>query len=133
MASEHRIVYFDGHCNVCNAFIDFLIRRDRKRILKYTPLQGETARAHLSAALVRDVSTLVMEDEKGNITTESTAAIKTIASLGGVYSLMHVFLWVPKGIRDWVYRWIADHRYMWWGKRDTCRLPTAEERAQFLD
>jgi len=126
-----RIVYFDGVCNVCNAFIDFLIRRDHKRILKYSPLQGEAAKVRLPADLVSSLSTLVLEDEQG-VSTQSTAAIKTIASLGGVYGLMSVFLIVPRFLRDWVYRWIADHRYLWFGKRDTCRLPTPEERAQFL-
>lgn len=126
-----RIVYFDGVCNVCNAFIDFLIRHDRKRSLKYSPLQGETAKGRIPVDLISNLSTIVLEDG-GVISTQSTAAIKTIASLGGVYSLMSVFLIVPKFLRDWVYRWIADHRYLWFGKRDTCRLPTPEERAQFL-
>lgn len=129
--STERVVYFDGHCNVCNAFVDFLIRRDHRRRLKYAPLQGETARARLPIDLVTDLSTMVLE-EPDRISKESTAAIRTIGHLGGMYSLMFVFLIVPRFIRDYVYRWVAAHRYLWFGKRDTCRLPTAEERAQFL-
>jgi predicted DCC family thiol-disulfide oxidoreductase YuxK len=127
-----RIVYFDGECNVCNAFVDFLIRRDRRRILKYAPLQGETARAHLKPELASALSTMVLEDERGAIYLESSAAIRTIAALGGLYSFMWIFLIVPRFLRDGVYRWVANHRYLWWGKRDTCRVPSAEERAQFL-
>lgn len=130
--TPQRIVYFDGVCNVCNTFVDFLIRRDHKRILKYAPLQGETAKKRVPAELISSLSTVVLEDEHGVLSTESTAAIKTIASLGGVYALISVFLILPKFLRDWVYRWVADHRYLWFGKRDTCRLPTPEERAQFL-
>jgi predicted DCC family thiol-disulfide oxidoreductase YuxK len=126
-----RIVYFDGHCNVCNRFIDFLIRRDRRRLLKYAPLQGDTARRHLPPGLLTDLSTMVLEDENG-VSIESTAAIRTIAYLGGFYGLIAVFLIVPRFVRDWFYRWVAAHRYLWWGKRDTCRIPTPEERAQFL-
>lgn len=127
------IVYFDGHCNVCNAFIDFLIRRDRRRLMKYAPLQGSTARAHLPAALVNELATMALEDEKGLVVTESSAAIRAIAALGGAWLLISAFLLVPRFLRDSVYRWVASHRYLWFGRRDTCRMPSAEERAQFLD
>lgn len=126
-----RVVYFDGHCNVCNAFIDFLIRHDKRRRLKYAPLQGETAKARLPAEMVTSLATMVLEEDN-RISVESTAAIKTIAHLGGIYSLMSAFLLLPRFLRDWVYRWCAGHRYLWFGKRDTCRMPTAEEREQFL-
>jgi predicted DCC family thiol-disulfide oxidoreductase YuxK len=126
------VVYFDGYCNVCNRFIDFLIRRDRRHILKFAPLQGTTARARLPAGLVNEVSTMVMQED-GAISVESAAAIKAIASLGGVYSWTRIFLLVPRFLRDGAYRWVANHRYQLFGRRSTCRLPTAEERAQFLE
>ena len=128
-----RIVYFDGYCNVCNAFVDFLIRRDSKRLLKYAPIQGATAKKNLPAELVVSISTMALQDEDNQIYTESSAAIRTIAYLGGIYSLMKIFLIVPPFVRNFVYRWVADHRYLFAGRRETCRIPTAEERAQFLD
>lgn len=127
-----KIVYFDGYCNVCNRFIDFLIRRDHKRELKYAPLQGATARARLKKELTERVDTMAFEVD-GRVSTESSAAIQCIGELGGVYRWMRVFLLVPKVLRDGAYRWIANHRYRYFGKRDSCRIPTAEERAQFLD
>jgi predicted DCC family thiol-disulfide oxidoreductase YuxK len=127
-----RVVYFDGYCNVCNAFIDFLIRRDRKRLLKYAPVQGVTAKENLPAEVVQNISTMALQDN-GKIYLESTAAIRTIAHLGGIYSLMSIFLIVPPFLRNWVYRWVANHRYLFAGRSETCRVPTAEERAQFLD
>lgn len=127
------IVYFDGHCNVCNAFIDFLIRRDSRRVMKFAPLQGSTARARLPAGMIDDMSTMALQDETGAVVTESTAAIRTLAALGGLWSLMKVFLLVPRFLRDSIYRWIANHRYLFAGRRDTCRVPTLQERAQFLD
>lgn len=127
-----RIVYFDGLCNLCNGFVDFLIRRDHRRLLKYAPIQGTTAAANLPASLRDDLATMALQDE-GRLMTESTAAIHTIAYLGGVYSLMKLFLIVPEFIRNAVYRGVANHRYLIAGRRETCRLPSAEERAQFLD
>lgn len=127
-----RVVYFDGHCNLCNSFIDFLIRRDYRRILKFAPLQGPTAVANLPAHLRNGLSTMVLQDE-GRIMTESTAAILSISYLRGVYALMKLFLIVPEFIRNGVYRGVANHRYLFAGRRETCRLPSFEERAQFLD
>jgi predicted DCC family thiol-disulfide oxidoreductase YuxK len=126
------IVYFDGQCNVCNAFIDFLIRRDHARALKYAPLQGTTAAKRLPPGLNSDLTTMVYEVD-GRIFTESTAALETLAALGGGYRLAKVFLLVPRFLRDGVYRFVAHHRYLFAGRRETCRLPTPEERAQFLD
>src|SRR5436190_9048971 len=94
------IVYFDGLCNVCNAFIDFLIRRDHRRVMKYAPLQGKTAEKNLPAGLRTDLSTMVLQQVGESIVTESTAAIRSIAYLGGVWSLMKVFLIVPRFVRD---------------------------------
>lgn len=131
-ADSKNIVYFDGYCGVCNRFIDFLIRHDRARALRYAPLQGATARARLPAELVNDLSTIVYE-ENGKLTTESTAAIRVIAKAGGFLRLMIVFLAVPRFLRDWAYRWVANHRYLFAGRRETCRLPAPQERSLFLD
>jgi len=126
------IVYFDGLCNVCNKFVDFLIRRDSARVFKFAPLQGSTARARLPADKVNDLSTMAFQDGD-RIYFESGAAIRALAALGGVWSLMRIFLLVPSFVRDFVYRWVADHRYLFAGRRDTCRVPSAEERTQFLE
>lgn len=125
-----KIVYFDGYCNVCNAFVDFLIRRTDD--VKFASLQGSTAEQRLPASFTSAVSTMVFESE-GRTYQESSAAIRALAEIGGVWSLMKIFLLVPPFVCDAVYRWVARHRYLWWGKRDTCRVPSAEERARFLD
>lgn len=126
-----KIVYFDGYCNVCNRFVDFLIRRDSKRKLKFASLQSATAEQRLPHKYSAEVDTMVFEDN-GKIHEKSGAAIRSIAQLGGIYALMNVFLAVPRPLRDGFYMWVANHRYLWFGKRDTCRMPTPEEKQQFL-
>lgn len=126
------IVYFDGFCNVCNRFVDFLIRRDRRRRLRYAPLQGRTAMQNLPPAAVQSVSTMALQ-EGSRVSYESTAAIRSIALLGGVFWFVKLFLLIPRFARDFVYRWVADHRYVFAGRRETCRMPSVEEREMFLE
>ena len=126
-----KIVYFDGYCNVCNRFIDFLIRRDRRGLMKFASLQSQTAQSRVPAHYTSTVDTMLLEDD-GRLYSESSAAIRSIALLGGIFSLMKLFLLVPRFLRDGVYRWVANHRYLWFGKRQSCRMPTDEERARFL-
>ncbi len=126
-----KVVYFDGYCNVCNTFVNFLILRDKKRVLKFASLQSATAQKRLDARYSQDVDTMVFEDE-GKITDRSTGAINAVAALGGIYSAVSIFKLVPRFLRDGFYNWFAGHRYLWFGKRETCRVATPEERAQFL-
>jgi len=124
------VVFFDGVCNLCNAFVDFVIRRNS--VFRFSSLQGKTASQSLPAALVRDLPSVVLVSH-GIVYIESTAALKVLSQLGGLWPLMAVFYLVPKMLRDSIYRWIGRHRYTWFGKRETCRLPSLEERSRFLD
>jgi predicted DCC family thiol-disulfide oxidoreductase YuxK len=127
-----RIMYFDGHCNLCNGAVDFLIRRDHQARLKFASLQGETARTRLPAEVVQNLGTMVLA-EGDKLYTESDAALRAAAQVGVGYSfLAHVLLWIPSFVRNPVYRFIARNRYRWFGRRDTCRLPSPEERQRFL-
>jgi len=130
--SKMAIVYFDGHCNLCNGFVDFLIRRDAAGTLKFAPLQGKTAAERLLEAARAELSSVVLEDETGHYH-ESEAALRAIAHLGGAYALARALLIFPRFARDPVYRLVARNRYRLWGRSNTCRLPTPKERAHFLD
>jgi predicted DCC family thiol-disulfide oxidoreductase YuxK len=127
------IVFFDGHCNLCNRFIDFLITRDHARRLKFAPLQGRTAAAELGPEFNPTAPDTVVLKSAGKVYIRSTAAILTLAELRGIYVLAKIFLFIPRFIRDWAYRVIATNRYSWFGRRDTCRLPSEAEKAQFLE
>jgi predicted DCC family thiol-disulfide oxidoreductase YuxK len=147
------VVYFDGVCNLCNGFVDYLIRRDKAGVLRFAPLQGATARLRLTADVRDSLSSVVFEDDAnvakggiavnalgggagggGKVSLRSEAALRAIAAIGGLHRGVLIFLWiVPTGLRDWVYNRVADNRYKWFGQRDTCRLPTAWERSHFLD
>lgn len=130
--STPAVVYFDGVCGLCNRFVDFVLARDRARRFRFAPLQGATAANRFGDPGVVDPASIVYE-EGGVLCDRSTAALRIVAGLGGIWSLVAVFGLVPRPIRDAVYDWVARHRYGWFGRREECRLPTPEERAVFLD
>ena len=126
------VIYFDGYCGLCNGFVDFVLARDRARRFRFAPLQGTTARARFGDPGDVDPTTILLEEE-GTVFQRSTAALRIITALGGIWRLAGLLRLVPRFIRDAVYDWIARNRYGWFGKRDSCRLPSPEERAVFLD
>ncbi len=125
------IIFFDGFCGICNRFIDFLISRRTGKHLYFSPLQGDAAKALLPQEYLAQ-DTIIFKTEK-KIYIKSTAALQIIASLGGLWKLVLIFLIVPAFIRNFVYDVIARNRYKWFGKKEACRIPTPAERAQFLD
>jgi predicted DCC family thiol-disulfide oxidoreductase YuxK len=127
-----QIIFFDGVCVLCNGFVDFVLSRDSERIFKFAPLQGETAKRTLPEHFTKDMSTVVLWSQ-GQIFQRSDAALMILVQLGGIYSLARIFWILPQALRDLCYRLVASQRYHWFGKKDSCRLPTQEERAMFLD
>jgi predicted DCC family thiol-disulfide oxidoreductase YuxK len=128
------VIIFDGVCNLCNASVDFVIRRDRRGQFLFASNQSEAGRALLSRFGVApgDVQSVYLV-EGDRIASRSTAALRTARRLGLPWSLAAAFLAIPRPLRDVVYDFIARNRYRWFGKKETCRLPTPEERARFLD
>lgn len=126
------VIFFDGVCNLCNWIVDFLIRRDKKRVLRYAPLQGTSAKQLLKPELFEALPSVVFLDKNGAYQ-RSAAVIRAASKLGGLWSLFIVFLIIPRPVRDAIYNWIGRNRYRWFGKRDSCRLPTPEERTMFLE
>ncbi len=129
--TSHPIIFFDGVCGLCNRSVDLLLRWDTKGLLRFAPLQGATARAMLPEEQVRDLDSLVLKDAKG-IHRRSDAALLALEHLGGGWRTVALLRWIPRVLRDAVYGLVARHRYRWFGKRHSCRLPTAAERERFL-
>jgi predicted DCC family thiol-disulfide oxidoreductase YuxK len=127
------IVYFDGVCNLCNRFVDFLVRHDRKRRYRFAPLQGETARRRLPHALTGPAPETIVLESGGELRFRSDAALAIISGLGGAWRTFGALRVVPRGVRDGAYQWIARYRFKWFGKRDTCRMATYQESSLFLN
>ena len=130
---EHPVILFDGVCNLCNFAVDFVIRRDPEARFRFASLQDDFGQHILreNGLPSSELSTFVLV-EQGQIYTKSTAALLVARHLGAPWPVTQIFLIIPRPIRDWVYGLIANNRYRLFGKRETCRLPSPEEKARFL-
>jgi predicted DCC family thiol-disulfide oxidoreductase YuxK len=135
-SGEHPVVLFDGVCNVCNRSVNFIIGRDPRARLRFAALQSNAGRRLLEglgrAIPEGDPDTIVVV-EGGRLYEQSAALLHIARYMHGAWPLLGAFLVVPRPLRDAVYRWAAARRYRWFGKSDTCRIPTQELRARFLE
>lgn len=128
------IVIFDGVCNFCNRWVNFAIKHDKKKKLKFTPLQGKTAHELLPAFGIDPTAiTSVIIIDKGKAYTQSSAVFRICKYLNGGWKLFYGLIIIPKFMRDFFYNIIARNRYKWYGKRDECMVPTNELRERFLE
>ncbi len=148
------VLFFDGVCGLCNHFVNFVLSRDRRATIRFAPLQGETSsrwdvsqkgtleeqNSQASVTLPSSsrlaaphFDTVVWLDHEGRAFVRSAAAIRVLWQLGGFWKFVGVLLWlIPRPLRDVGYRCVSASRYRLFGKKETCRLPTPNERSRFL-
>lgn len=131
---EQPVILFDGICNLCNKAVNFVIKRDKKSVLKFATLQSDLAAKILSDKnfLFTDLNSFVFIEE-GVVYVRSTAALRVCRYLNGLRPLMYGFIIIPISIRDLIYNWISRNRYCWFGKKETCMIPTQDVKARLLN
>ena len=127
------VIYFDGVCNLCTGTVQFVLKRDKRKVFRFASLQGEGGRKMLNAHKLpaQHYQTFILE-EGARIFTRSTAALRVFKLLGGAWSLLYVFMIIPAFIRDAVYNFISNNRYRWFGKKEECWLPSPEWENRFI-
>ncbi len=134
MSDAFPVILFDGFCNLCNASVQFVIRRDRRGRFKFAALQSEAGQAMVREAGGGEVtldSVLLIAD--GKIYQRSAAALRIARRLDGCWPVLFVFIIIPPPLRDFIYNWIARNRYRWFGRREECMVPTKELNERFVD
>lgn len=128
------IIFFDGVCNLCNGSVDFILKRDPKETFRFASLQSPIAKDLLKRESVdlNNMRTIILLNN-GKVFYRSNAILEILRQLTAPWPVFYVFKLVPRFIRDGLYNLISKHRYSWFGKRDTCRIPSAGERARFLE
>lgn len=128
------IVFFDGICNLCNSSVNFVIARDSKAFFKFAPLQSDCASEKLKKI---HIDSLELESiiflSNGKIYRKSRAALEIARKLNGLWPMMYGFIIIPSFIRDIFYSLIAKNRYKWFGKQDSCKIPTPELADRFIN
>jgi predicted DCC family thiol-disulfide oxidoreductase YuxK len=124
---------FDGVCNLCNRSVQFILKRDRRGIFRFASLQSPLGQSLLKrSGLPADQLDSFVLVENNKVYTRSTGALRVLRQLGGAWSLLSIFRIVPRQWRDAVYNWIARRRYRWFGKTDSCWLPSPKWADRFL-
>ena len=126
---KQRVIIFDGVCGFCNKSVDTLIRIDTQKRFHYTSLQGEFVK---SLTLQKNIDSIVFY-ENGTLYYKSTAILKILRSLGGIWIFTNLFYFIPRVIRDYIYDFIAKYRYKIFGKMESCRMPKKDELDLFIN
>ena len=127
------ILLFDGHCNLCNAWVHFIVKRDTEKIIRFASLQSKAGRQMLEKHKIEEnyiESIVLFEEERFSVS--SSAALRTLSYFDGWERHLIFLSVVPRSLRDLVYRFIAKNRYKWFGRREQCMVPTAELSKRFL-
>ncbi len=127
------IVLFDGVCNFCNSSVNFIIRHDKKAHFKFAPIQSDVGKA-LCEKLAIDVQKIdsIILIENDQFAVKSSAILRITKKLNGAYPLLSGFIIIPVFVRDAVYDLIARNRYKWFGKKESCMIPTPDVKERFI-
>ena len=134
MDKGEKIILFDGICNLCNRAVKFIRKHDPKQQYRFGSLQGKAGQDYLKRFGVKGFplkSILLVEDDK--LYTASSAVLRICKYLCGGLQAIYIFIIIPKIIRDPIYFFIANRRYKWFGKKDSCWVPGPEDVNLFLD
>ena len=131
---KEKIVLFDGVCNLCQSTVQFVIKHDHRKKIRFASLQGEFGQQILkehNLPLTNYNSFLFLEN--GKLHMKSGAALRLSRYLDGVWPLFYILIIIPPFLRNAVYGFIANNRYRWFGKQESCWLPTPDLKQRFLN
>jgi predicted DCC family thiol-disulfide oxidoreductase YuxK len=131
---NHQIILFDGVCNFCNFWVNFILNRDKNDIFRFTSLQSAMGQELLKkfSLHTNGFETFLLIDGDDHYI-KSTAALKILKHLNSFLKILYPLIFLPKFLRDPFYTIVANYRYNIFGKRDVCRVPTDEEKEKFLE
>lgn len=129
-----KIILFDGVCNLCDSAVQFVIQHDKKDVFRFTALQSELGQEILKHIGInpKNIDSIILYEPGVAYYYKSSAAIQIARSLGGFLHFGTIFRIIPTAIRNRLYDYVAKNRYKWYGKKESCMIPTPELKAKFL-
>ncbi len=134
MIHENPIILFDGICNLCNSSVQFVLKHDKQKLFHFASLQSTGGQALLKKYHLPETnfnSFVLIKNGKPFL--KSTAALMVAKELAGIIKTLYIFIIVPAFIRNAVYNIIAKNRYKWFGKQESCMMPTPDLQSRFLN
>ncbi len=134
LPKNKKIILFDGVCNLCDRFVRYVIRHDKKDIFRFVALQSELGQEILKHIGIdpKNIDSVVLYEPGSAYFYKSSAVIEIVKEFGGLFHLGVVFRVIPTALRNSIYDYVAANRYSWYGKKDSCMMPTPELKAKFL-
>ena len=132
---DKKIILFDGVCNLCESSVLFVIKHDTKDIFRFVALQSDLGLAivkHIGLD-TKNIDSVILYEPGIAYNYKSAAALEIAKNLGGFFHFGTVFKLIPNGLRNLLYDYIAKNRYLWYGKKESCLLPTEEIKSKFLE
>jgi len=130
---QSNILLFDGVCNLCNGAVQFLIERDTESKIKFAALQSEFGQSFLKKfnLSIEDFNSVILI-QGDHYFIKSTAALKVVKNVSGVWRHLYYLIYIPRFLRDFIYDLIAKSRYRIFGKRENCMIPSPEIENRFF-
>ena len=135
LPKDKKIILFDGVCNLCNTAVQFIIKHDKKDVFRFVALQSELGKEILNhiRADPKSLDSIILYQPGFAYYYKSEAAIEIAKNLGGLFYFANLFSILPTSFNNYIYDYIAKNRYKWYGKKDSCMIPTKELQAKFLE
>ena len=128
------IVFFDSHCLLCNASVQFILKHEVHHVLKFAPINGTSWLQFSGKSTLITPPESILVADNCRILEYSQAVILILKNMGGIWKLLGSFASIfPRFFLDYFYKIIAKNRYSWFGTTDSCMMPTADLRARFLE
>jgi predicted DCC family thiol-disulfide oxidoreductase YuxK len=129
-----KIILFDGVCNLCDASVHYVIKHDKNDLFRFVALQSDLGQAILKHIGINPIhiDSIILYEPEVAYYYKSSAALEIAKGLNGIFTLATLFQIVPTGIRDFIYDFVAENRYKWYGKKEACLVPSPELLAKFL-
>lgn len=135
LPENKKIILFDGVCNLCDASVQFIIKHDKKDVFRFVAIQSELGQQIIKYLGIDTSKTdsIILYEPGIAYYFKAEAALRIAKDLKSWHSILYIFIKVPNGIKNGVYDFIARNRYKWYGKKETCMIPTPELKEKFLD
>ncbi|BDB57358.1 thiol-disulfide oxidoreductase DCC family protein [Flavobacterium ammonificans] len=134
LPQHKKIILFDGLCNLCDATVQFIIKRDTKDVFRFVSLQSDLGCELLQKLPIEFqlIDSVILYESEKVFFYKSQAVFEIVKSIGGIYYCLLIFKLLPNAITNSVYDFIAKNRFRWWGKKESCLVPSKDLQSKFL-